>query len=580
MDIFKPEQLSDYPYVFFTGKGGVGKTSAASASAIALAEMGKKVLLVSTDPASNLQDLFELKTANEMTEVPDVPNLYLMNLDPVVSAENYKESVVAPYRGILPEVAIQNMEEQLSGSCTVEVAAFNEFTTLLADHEIKKKFDHILFDTAPTGHTLRMLELPSAWTSFLDQNTSGASCLGQLSGLTESREVYREALSILRSKEKTCMVLVTRPDLSPLEEASRASHELEALGISNQLLIVNGMILEDNSEGVLGAMKKKQEQAWARKPETLSSVETKYIPLRSYAMDSVENIRRMLTSNAGRYEEETADMKHPMDFSVLLKETLEDGTKVLFTMGKGGVGKTTIASAMALYFAKQGVKVHLTTTDPANHLTDTLRETENLKISAIDKDKELSAYKAEVLKKAEGASKEDLAYIEEDLRSPCTEEIAIFRKFAEIVHGSGEELLIIDTAPTGHTLLLLDSTESYHREVERSQGEIPETVRTLLPRLRNKKETKVFVISLPEPTPYYEAIRLKEDLHRAGIYVDGWILNQTLQQLEEESLFVKEKQKEERKWTVKVDEEMSGRFVMIPWSEEELRGDTLLKLIP
>lgn len=580
MDIFKPEQLSDYPYVFFTGKGGVGKTSAASASAIALAEMGKKVLLVSTDPASNLQDLFELKTANEMTEVPDVPNLYLMNLDPVVSAENYKESVVAPYRGILPEVAIQNMEEQLSGSCTVEVAAFNEFTTLLADHEIKKKFDHILFDTAPTGHTLRMLELPSAWTSFLDQNTSGASCLGQLSGLTESREVYREALSILRSKEKTCMVLVTRPDLSPLEEASRASHELEALGISNQLLIVNGMILEDNSEGVLGAMKKKQEQAWARKPETLSSVETKYIPLRSYAMDSVENIRRMLTSNAGRYEEETADMKHPMDFSVLLKETLEDGTKVLFTMGKGGVGKTTIASAMALYFAKQGVKVHLTTTDPANHLTDTLRETENLKISAIDKDKELSAYKAEVLKKAEGASKEDLAYIEEDLRSPCTEEIAIFRKFAEIVHGSGEELLIIDTAPTGHTLLLLDSTESYHREVERSQGEIPETVRTLLPRLRNKKETKVFVISLPEPTPYYEAKRLKEDLHRAGIYVDGWILNQTLQQLEEESLFVKEKQKEERKWTVKVDEEMSGRFVMIPWSEEELRGDTLLKLIP
>lgn len=580
MDIFKPEQLSDYPYVFFTGKGGVGKTSAASASAIALAEMGKKVLLVSTDPASNLQDLFELKTANEMTEVPDVPNLYLMNLDPVVSAENYKESVVAPYRGILPEVAIQNMEEQLSGSCTVEVAAFNEFTTLLADHEIKKKFDHILFDTAPTGHTLRMLELPSAWTSFLDQNTSGASCLGQLSGLTESREVYREALSILRSKEKTCMVLVTRPDLSPLEEASRASHELEALGISNQLLIVNGMILEDNSEGVLGAMKKKQEQAWARKPETLSSVETKYIPLRSYAMDSVENIRRMLTSNAGRYEEETADMKHPMDFSVLLKETLEDGTKVLFTMGKGGVGKTTIASAMALYFAKQGVKVHLTTTDPANHLTDTLRETENLKISAIDKDKELSAYKAEVLKKAEGASKEDLAYIEEDLRSPCTEEIAIFRKFAEIVHGSGEELLIIDTAPTGHTLLLLDSTESYHREVERSQGEIPETVRTLLPRLRNKKETKVFVISLPEPTPYYEAIRLKEDLHRAGIYVDGWILNQTLQQLEEESLFVKEKQKEERKWTAKVDEEMAGRFVMIPWSEEELRGDTLLKLIP
>lgn len=580
MRVFNPEDLQSYQYIFFTGKGGVGKTSAASASAVALAEIGKKILLVSTDPASNLQDLFELKASNEKTEIESVKNLYLMNLDPIVSAEKYKESVVAPYRGILPDVAIQNMEEQLSGSCTVEVAAFNEFTTLLADELVQEEFDHIIFDTAPTGHTLRMLELPSAWTSFLDQNTSGASCLGQLSGLTESREVYKGAVEVLKDKKKTKMVLVTRPDRSPLLEAARASKELKELGVINQLLLVNGLITEESPQGVLELMKLKQEKAWKERPEELDGIETASIPLRSYAMDSVENIRRMLTSTSGRYVNEEYDIHSSMDFQLLLEEIRKDGTRVLFTMGKGGVGKTTIASAMAMYFAKNGVKVHLTTTDPANHLTETVHESENLKVSFIDEEEELRHYKEEVLKKAEGASEEDLAYIEEDLRSPCTQEIAIFRKFAEIVHGSGEELLIIDTAPTGHTLLLLDSTESYHKEVERSQGEIPEAVRTLLPRLRNKKETKVFIVSLPEPTPFYEAKRLKEDLIRAGIHVDSWILNQTLEQLSDNSLFVREKQKEERKWANLVFEEMEGRFVMVPWSKEELKGETLLQLIP
>jgi len=366
-----------------------------------------------------------------------------------------------------------------------------------------------------------MLELPSAWTSFLDQNTSGASCLGQLSGLTESREVYKGAVEVLKDKKKTRMVLVTRLDRAPLLEASRALKELKELGVRNQLLLVNGLITEERPEGVLEMMKLKQEHAWHEKPEELENMETFYIPLRSYAMDSVENIRRMLTSTSGRYVNEEHEAHSSMDFQLLLEEIRKDGTRVLFTMGKGGVGKTTVASAMAMYFAKNGVKVHLTTTDPANHLTETVDASENLKVSFIDEEEELRRYKEEVLKKAEGASKEDLAYIEEDLRSPCTQEIAIFRKFAEIVHGSGEELLIIDTAPTRHTFLLLDSTESYHKEVERSQGEIPEAVRTLLPRLRNKKETKVFSVSLPEPTPFYEAKRLKEDLRNRKKSVNG-----------------------------------------------------------
>ena len=578
MKSYDIKSFEKYKYLFYTGKGGVGKTSTASATAVGLAESGRQVLLVSTDPASNLQDIFNMDLTKTINSLTEVRGLDIMNLDPIKSAAEYKESVVGPYRGILPESAIENMEEQLSGSCTVEVAAFNEFTNLLSNEEIRSKYDNIIFDTAPTGHTLRMIELPSAWTSFLDNNTSGASCLGQLSGLDANRDIYRNSINVLADPSLTMTILVTKADKSPIHEAARAQEEMMELDIRNLSLVVNGLVMEETTDPLLLEMKTKQQEALKDLPPALKAMDLYFIPLRSYNIDSLENIRVMLKSKEGsliREELHTEDYKTLQELAEVL---ILDKTRVLFTMGKGGVGKTTVASAIALYLSKKGIKVHLTTTDPANHLGQTLSENKNLRITAIDEKKELLDYKKEVLSKAVNATKEDIDYIEEDLRSPCTQEIAVFRKFAKIVKGSDEDIVIIDTAPTGHTLLLLDSTESYHREVQRSQGDIPAEVRELLPRLRNMEETKVIIVALPEPTPFFEARRLQEDLNRAHIKVSDWVINQSLLMDHPQDAFLKLKAEGEKKWINEVNALTAGNLCIIPWMMDELNEENLMKL--
>ncbi|MEP7347906.1 MAG: TRC40/GET3/ArsA family transport-energizing ATPase, partial [Gemmatimonadaceae bacterium] len=234
-------------FLFFTGKGGVGKTTVACATAVLLADRGLRTLLVSTDPASNLDDVFGMRAGNEPTSVPGVPSLKLMNIDPEAAARAYRERVVGPYRGVLPDPAVRSMEEQLSGACTVEIAAFNEFTALLTSEELAGKYDHIIFDTAPTGHTLRLLTLPSAWTGFLDANTTGTSCLGPLAGLDHHRTQYSSAVAALGDGDRTTLVLVTRPETGALREAARAGSELRHLGITNQQLVVNGVLGTDDA---------------------------------------------------------------------------------------------------------------------------------------------------------------------------------------------------------------------------------------------------------------------------------------------------------------------------------------------
>ena len=578
MEAYSIKNFEKYKYLFYTGKGGVGKTSTASATAVGLAEEGRNVLLVSTDPASNLQDIFNLDPKKTINSMAEVKGLDIMNLDPIKSAAAYKEAVVAPYRGLLPESAIINMEEQLSGSCTVEVAAFNEFTNLLSNEEIRMKYDNIIFDTAPTGHTLRMIELPSAWTSFLDSNTTGASCLGQLSGLDENRDIYRNSIDVLSDVNLTKIILVTKADKSPIQEVARAQEEMHELNIRNLTLVINGIAMEETDDHLFSEMKKKQDEALSDIPDSLKEMETFFIPLRSYNINSLKNIRAMLNSRDGvSVNEELLDDQFKT-LKELAEELIADKTRVLFTMGKGGVGKTTVASALALYLSKKGLKVHLTTTDPASHLAQTLSENNNLRITAIDEKEELIAYKAEVLSKVVNATKEDIDYIEEDLRSPCTQEIAVFRKFAKIVKGSDEDIVIIDTAPTGHTLLLLDTTESYHKEVQRNQGDIPEEVKELLPKLRNEKETKVLIIALPEPTPFFEAMRLQEDLQRAHIKVSNWVINQSFLLNQPADEFLKLKAEGEKKWINEVNKLTSGNYSIIPWMKDELKEENLMRL--
>jgi arsenite/tail-anchored protein-transporting ATPase len=580
--VFNTFNLADLnltKYLFFTGKGGVGKTSTACATAVTLADEGKKVMLISTDPASNLQDVFNTDLNNKGVSIKEVPNLVVANFDPIEAAAEYRESVIGPFRGKLPEVVIKNMEEQLSGSCTVEIAAFNEFSTFITDDKAAKDYDHIIFDTAPTGHTLRMLQLPSAWSNFISESTHGASCLGQLSGLEGKKEVYKNAVSNLANREKTTLILVSRPEESPLKEAERASKELQDIGVNNQILVING-VLQQADDRLSNAIYEKQQKALEHMPQGLKNIETFEISLRPYNVTGIENVRAFLNDSNTKFNSETLKTNDIPKLSSVIRDLFNSNKKVIFTMGKGGVGKTTIASAIALGLANKGRKVHLTTTDPAAHLKFVLDESSGITLSHIDEKKELKKYKEEVLSKArETMSEDDLEYVEEDLRSPCTQEIAVFRAFAEIVEKSENEVVVIDTAPTGHTLLLLDSTQSYNKEIQRSQGDVPESVKKLLPRLRNESETEVIIVTLAETTPVYEAMRLQDDLNRAGIHGKWWVINSSFYAANTTNEILKAKANNEVQWINKVNEISKGNFAVIEWMAEEVKGENLNDLI-
>ncbi len=582
------------PFLFFTGKGGVGKTSVACATAVQLADAGMRTLVVSTDPASNLDDVFGLTLGATPSPVPGIGNLWAMNLDPEQAAAAYREAMVAPYRGVLPASAVRSMEEQFSGACTVEIAAFNEFTTLLADPAAVADFDHVIFDTAPTGHTLRLLTLPSAWTGFIDTNTTGTSCLGPLAGLEKHRAQYGQAMRALADAARTTLVLVSRPEASALREAARASGELRALGIANQELVVNGVLAEPADDPVATAYIARQRESLAHIPAALAPLPRRDVPLVAWDLTGAPALRAFAAAAAGHEPVATttspaaaahdaaaapraagatmpAGVPELPDLAALVAELGASRRGVVMTMGKGGVGKTTLAVHIALALARAGHRVHLTTTDPAAHVAASVSDAggdrpASLTVSRIDPHAETARYTDEVLASAGEMDAADRALLEEDLRSPCTEEIAVFRAFARVVDEAQDGFVVLDTAPTGHTLLLLDAAESYHREVARTAGsaQIPEAVRALLPRLRDPAFTRMLLVTLAESTPIHEATRLQDDLRRAEIEPYGWVVNASLAASGTAHPLLRERAALERP---RIDEVrgLSTRVWLVPW---------------
>ena len=561
--------------LLFTGKGGVGKTSIACATAVSLAEEGKRVLLVSTDPASNLDEVLSTKLGVQPTPVEGVAGLFGMNVDPEEAARQYRERVVGPYRQLLPEVAVKNIEEQLSGACTVEIAAFDEFAKLLGDPHTTADFDHVIFDTAPTGHTLRLLQLPAAWSGFIESNTGGTSCLGPLSGLQAQHELYASTVRALGDASYTTVFLVARPEQSALTEAERTRNELKALGLKNQRLIVNGVFQARRQEDTVArALEIRGREALAAIPDGLKELLSVQIPLVPRALIGVEALQKLAKGDyngAGNGVERSSFLSPlPSPMSQLVSALATRGKGVIMTMGKGGVGKTTVAVNIAIELARLGHKVHLTTTDPAGHMNTAIEGTvPGLQVSRIDPVAETLAYTQEVLEEAgRDLDEKGRALLEEDLRSPCTEEIAVFRAFARCVDEGNDGFVVIDTAPTGHTLLLLDAANAYHREVQRNLSYIPDSVKRLLPQLRDPDFTKILIVTLPEATPVHEAERLQNDLRRAGINPFAWVINQSFLAAGTRDPVLAERAALEMRYIDETQHRLSKRTALIAWQSE------------
>ncbi len=562
-------------YLFFTGKGGVGKTAVACAASISLADRGKRVLLVSTDPASNLDEMLSTRLGNEPTAVAGVPNLYAMNVDPEAAAEAYRERVIAPYRGHKNDEEIRTIREQLSGACTTEIAAFDEFAGLIGGAD-STGYDHVVFDTAPTGHTLRLLKLPLAWTQFLDTNTRGASCLGPHSGLKMRRERFGAALSALCDAARTTVVLVARPDLGALREAARSSTELRALGIENQALVINAVFhAQDASDRVAVAFEKRGEGALEQMPDTLRALPSFELPLKGYNLVGLDKLRALFedraTSTTARVTQ-ASDAPRLPSLSSLVDELAASPHELVMVMGKGGVGKTTIAAAIAGELAARGIGVHLSTTDPAGHVPSTLgHDVEHLRVSRIDPAAETKAYMERVIeRKGRDLDAEGRALLEEDLRSPCTEEVAVFHAFSKLVSEARRGVVVLDTAPTGHTLLLIDATGSYHRDVMRGLAPSgPSRLVTPLMRLRDPTYTKIILVTLAETTPVSEAAELQSDLRRAGIEPFAWVINASLAASGTTDPLLRERAASELVQIERVRRDYAKRVAIVPWVSEE-----------
>ena len=589
-------------YLFFSGKGGVGKTTMAAATAINHAMEGRKTLIVTTDPASNLADVFEQEIGHKIVSINGVPNLWAMEIDPDEATREYKERIIGPFREVMPEDVIVSLEENLSGPCTTEMASFDRFIDFMEGDD----YEVIVFDTAPTGHTIRLLALPVDWSRHIEESAkgSGQTCLGPVQSIQGSKEKYDKATALLKDPYRTTFIFVMKPEELSLYETLRASKELETIGIRSGELIINGVLPEEVCDITFFKKKYYAQQGVIRQAEKTIVQPKRFMSLRDNevkGVSSLKDIARELFAGKRPAQDATEIA------TVRLVPTIErpdidalfmpDGqTKALFFTGKGGVGKTSVSCITAFYLAQKKIKTLLVTTDPAAHIGEVFdieigsrpqKITDNLFAVMVDQREAFQEYKEKVLNDAQGKYSEDmLATMEEELNSPCTEEMAAFDKFIQYIEGRDYDVVIFDTAPTGHTLRLLDLPFDYAKQVElmvsttESAG-IKETTQNrfsdIISTLRDKTRTVFSLVLYPESTPIMESYRAMLDLKDAGIETQLVVANMILPEEVCVNAFFKNRRQMQMKYLQEIKERFGLPVLQLPLMQEEIKGLTRLK---
>ena len=589
-------------YIFFSGKGGVGKTTMASATAIHHALDGKKTLIVTTDPASNLADVFEQKIGHKITQINGIDNLYAMEIDPDEATREYKEKIIAPFREVMPEDVIASIDEQLSGPCATEMASFDRFIDFMEGDE----YEVIVFDTAPTGHTIRLLELPVDWSKHIEESAkgSGQTCLGPVQTIQESKDKYDRATALLKNPQKTTFIFVMRPEELSLYETIRASKELETIGINSGEIIINGILPKEVCEIEFFKKKYESQQQVIKKAEKALNKTKRYMSLRNSEVKGIKalkgiaeelfkGIKPEFIKEIGMPRVSAPALEKPDINSLWLPRK---DTKALFFTGKGGVGKTTVSCITALYAAQKTFKTLLVTTDPAAHIGEVLdvkvgstpiMVTDNLYAVMVDQEEAFREYKERILNEARGKYSEDmLKAMEEELNSPCTEEMAAFDRFIQFIEGRDYEVIVFDTAPTGHTLRLLSLPFDYARQVEmivstdealKAKEETQNRFREIINILKDKDRTVFSLVLYPESTPILESYRAMLDLKDAGIETQLVVANLILPEDVCTNDFFKSRRAMQMRYLAEINDRFNLPVLRIPMMQEEIKGLASLK---
>jgi len=581
-------------FTFFSGKGGVGKSTMSCATAVWLAKKGYKTLIVTTDPAPDLSDIFGLEIGHRITFIHDVPNLSAIEINPDVASDQYRERMISPMKGILKERDLETMKEQMKSPCVEEVAAFDSFIEFMDD----PKYDVVVFDTAPTGHTIRLLELPSGWSTELDKG--GSTCIGPSSSLQGAKMKYKKAITYLQNRDRTTFVFVLKPEGSSIAETNRSMEELSNLGIRTSLLIINGVLPNEAITDEFFRRKKDEEQSMLNEINDDFVMTKLYFPLKDseiLGVNSLESVAEYLFN--GKMREAPTRLPELGPAALLVKTDMEvvrkllapsDGTRYIFFTGKGGVGKSTVACTASLYLAEHGFNTLIVTTDPASHLQEIfgqdidpeptpIRGTQRLSAVRIDQKKALEEYRVRIMASVDDQPEDVRKSVEEDLNSPCAEEMSAFEKFMSYFSLGGYDVIIFDTAPTGHTLRLLELPTDWKGFIDlgtltkKTSDETMNKYANVIETMRDReKSTFVFVV-YPEYTPIVEAWRASQELKKqVGIETSLVGVNYILPKEYGRNAFFSMRRRQQERYLAEIEPRFKTPVFLIPLLDHEPEG--------